>query len=397
MMLFIVGMFNQSIWNQYNWWPILILAFIGFSVFYVYKTHRLKINKINCGYIAWFLLLCAMILFVSYTCDYTERSLATFKNFWRVGLYVVLIVINCREEKNVRWILKSIWIAGIIMTIYLLMNFDSTAIIAVDVNYATSTRMGLGGVEHPNTTAYNLFLAYACGFYLLLNKRQYKWPIYLGELVIVLGCLLTGSRKVLITIVLLPVLNIILKSKNPLKLTAQIMAVCVIVWGAYELTQNNEVLYNLLGHRIEDITGIFSGEDRSASGRNQLISEGLTVAFNNPLGVGLNCLAYYTYDGAYAHNEYVEIIADLGWVAFLVYYCPILAQVIGLARKSITKELFLGDRDYTLYWFTLIIDILVLSIFQTSFAFFGYHLLLAMFLSRLYEFKNHCEEEPLLE
>ena len=393
LMIFIVGMFNQSIWNQYSWWPTLILVFMGFSILNLGVSHKFQLNKANCGYIVWLLLLCGVILIVSYTCAYTDRSLATYRNFWRVGLYVVLIIINCREERHVSWILKSIWVAGIVMTIYLLMNFDAAAIVSVDIDHATSTRMGLGGIEHPNTTAYNLFLTYACGFYLLIKKNNYKWVVCLGEVFIVIGCLLTGSRKVLITIVLLPILYIIVKSKNSLKLLGQVILVCVIVWGAYEFILNNEILYNLLGHRIEDIAGIFSGEDKSAAGRNLLIDEGLAIALNHPFGVGLNCMAYYTSDGAYAHNEYIEILADLGWIAFFIYYCPIFSKVIKLTKRAILTKNNYRDKDYILYWFTLLVNVLVLSLFQTSFAFFSYHLVLALFLSRLYEYEIFYEEE----
>ncbi len=379
--IFVVGMYNQIIWNEYFWWPLFIMAFMAIAIFRLFIRKSVVIDKDNLKYSFWFIALCGIIYVISSFCQYPEASFSSFRNFWRVGLYITLIILNCKNSIDCKWLIVANWVAGIVVTINLILNFDPTAIALVDTDYAISTRMGLGGIEHPNTTAYNVFISYAFGFYLFsISEGIRRKLIVFSEIFLVVGCLLTGSRKVLITIILIPLIYIIGKSKNPLKLALKVGIVVAVVYTLYLFTQNNEVLYNIIGNRIEDIGGIFGGDDASATGRMNLLTDGLKISLKHPFGVGLNCYKFFSSEGTYAHNEYIEILADMGFVGFILYYLPIIFSYVNLLKSTFNprNEIPLEKK---MFWLSLFTSVLILSFFQVTFAFFSYHTVLALYLT----------------
>lgn len=378
--LFVLYMFRQSLWNADPLLRLIVPFFFAVSIYRI-ATKKIILKK-ELKYTLWIGAICGITWLVSMFSLYKEQSFSALQNMFRTGIYVSLILINCKEKKELDKVMTYVWIAGITVVISLIQNFDPRAVALIDESYATSARLGFGGIEHPNTTAYNIYISFAIGVYLFIKYRKIrklKYLVLLGEIMLIVGCLLTGSRKVLITIILLPLAILVLKSKNPFKLAAQIIVGTVIVICIYNFTQDNPVLYNLVGHRISDISGIITGEDASAAGRSDLVAEGLRVGFEQFWGVGLNCFSYYSSDGAYAHNEFIEIFADIGAIGFMFYYVPIALEIIHLFRHCFSyKSIF------NMYWMSLIINILVLSLFQVTFAFFTYHFVLGLIFTRKY-------------
>lgn len=380
LLLFVLYMFRQTLWNSDPLLRSIVMLFIGISIFKIINDGLIQKRQLT--YTLWVGIVCFITMIVSYMSVYSLQSFSSLQNMFRAGIYVSLVLIHCKEKKDLDKLLLFVWIAGLSVVISLIQNFDPRAVALVDEAYATSTRLGLGGIEHPNTTAYNLFISFAVGVYLFIRYKsniKARYGILLGEIFLVAGCLLTGSRKVLITIILLPLIIFILKSKNPLKLASQIIIGAFIIVIIYNFTQSNAVLYNLIGHRISDISGIFEGEDASAAGRGNLIIEGLQVGFEYFWGVGLNCFSFYSSDGAYAHNEFVEIFVDLGVIGFFAYYTPIIVVI-----KKLIQYYKMEKCDISMFWFSLIVNILILSLFQVTFAFFTYHLILGLFFTKKY-------------
>lgn len=395
LLLFIVSIYHQSVLNNTIVWKCIVISFCLISISKIIISKKISID----GYFKWILSLSIIMTFIGLISDYQQESLTYTKQFIKVAMFSYIIVNNCKNKKDIDFLLISIWIAGLTVVFSLIMNFDTDMVTAVETNL-TSTRLGLGGIEHPNTTAYNIIISYVVGIYFIINnnrKQDQKLIFLIGQVLLIIGCILTGSRKVLITIVLLPLMIIIYKSKNPIKLFVSIAVMVILSSALYTFTQNNEALYNIIGHRIEDIGSILNGKDESAAGREQLIDEALQIGMNNPLGVGVNCFMFYSYDGAYAHNEYLEIFADLGLIGLLVYYVPILIILYKLLLR-ISKNKKLGSKDNTLYfyWAFLLVNILILEVFQITFNIFSYHIIISLFLSRKV-FRNSSERINLEE
>lgn len=378
LLLFVVSIFNQAVWNGTVLWKSIVVVFCIISIFKIIRSKRLYVG----GYYKWISYLIFVMTFIGLISNYQQESFIYTKQFIKVAIFSYLIISNCKNQKDVEFILISLWIAGLTISISLIMNFDMNAVRAVETNL-TSTRLGLGGIEHPNTTAYNIIISYILGVYFVINynvKKSKKIFFVIGQILLTIGCILTGSRKVLISIVLVPLMIIIYKSKNPIKLIIRLIMVILISLTIYTYTQRNEVLYNIVGHRIEDIQGILTGNDESATGREYLIEQALQIGISKPFGVGVNCFKFYSYDGAYAHNEYLEIFADLGLIGLLIYYIPIL-KIFGkfIIDSCLNKK---RDKKLNYYWGILIFNILILEIFQITFNIFSYHVIISLILSK---------------
>ena len=73
---------------------------------------------------------------------------------------------------------------------------------------------------------------------------------------------------------------------------------------------------------------MISGEtdgDGSAQTRIRMIEKAYEIFKEHPiLGMGLNTFAQSAGFGAYAHNNYMELLANLGLSGCLIYYIPLL-------------------------------------------------------------------------
>ena len=175
------------------------------------------------------------------------------------------------------------------------------------------------------------FLLYCC------KKRGWRNFWFTALLIaLVVFALLSGSRKVLISIGIYAVM-ILMYEYPPTDFTKMFVRPLIIVGVlgfALLCIMNIEGLYATLGVRIESALAFFSGDDTadgSAATRMQMIETAWNMFTQKPItGYGLNTFAEIAGFNAYAHNNYLELLANLGLVGVLVYYCPLL----GYLRKA---------------------------------------------------------------
>ena len=160
----------------------------------------------------------------------------------------------------------------------------------------------------------------------------------------VVFAVLTASRKVYIFIGIFFVIALIMKTKNPVKVFRNFIVLCILAIAGYYSLMRVDFLYELVGERFETMLDGFSGENTDASTgfRLQLIQWGLEWFKNRPiLGYGNNCYAYLlgsTYntwagsEGVYAHNNYIELMVDLGVFGLLIYYSFYICSVFHALR-----------------------------------------------------------------
>lgn len=192
--LFVLYMFRQSLWNAD---PLLRLIVPFFLAVSIYRTATKKIIlKKELKYTLWIGAICGITWLVSMFSLYKEQSFSALQNMFRTGIYVSLILINCKEKKELDKVITYVWIAGITVVISLIQNFDPSAVALMDESYATSARLGFGGIEHPNTTAYNIYISFAMGVYLFIKYREIrrlKYLVLLGEIMLIVGCSFIAS------------------------------------------------------------------------------------------------------------------------------------------------------------------------------------------------------------
>ena len=111
-----------------------------------------------------------------------------------------------------------------------------------------------------------------------------------------------------------------------LKYTAIVIAAVAAV---YYLIMNVPAFYAVIGERLEGLFGMLNGDFAHADGsskiRSQMIQMGMQKWFSSPLwGYGFDSFKYYNRSMIglfyYSHNNFVELLYDLGIIGFVIYY-----------------------------------------------------------------------------
>lgn len=191
----------------------------------------------------------------------------------------------------------------------------------------------------------DLGMRFATGLLLCLGVLTAKKCSKIAKIfhIALVGCFLlvvlfSGSRKS-IALVLLGILGYFIFSKpyhmagkQKIKRLIILVAVCLIIVFIVYLSFNNEMLYNVIGKRLESMLG-GSETDASINERNLFISFAITLFKAHPvLGYGGNNFKKYMYEinyshRTYSHNNFWEILSTLGIIGFLIYYWFIFALV----------------------------------------------------------------------
>ena len=204
-------------------------------------------------------------------------------------------------------------------------------------------------IWNSNSVGVGLCFAIFSGYILFVNQKSHfvvKIFYFFSAVIMMVAILLTGSRKSFL-IIMMPIFYFLYK-KQKKHFLLLIIAAPIMVFCFYELIMNVEIFYEAIGTRVEDMIAILSddttgGEDTS---RLTLINFGLNKFWDNPiLGVGINnfrVLSEQIYPGKnfYAHNNYVELLVDIGIVGIVIYYSAYYYLYLNLRKYNDTLSIW---------------------------------------------------------
>lgn len=166
--------------------------------------------------------------------------------------------------------------------------------------------------------------------------------------VLLIGALVSGTRKSLICPILFLVFALFIKYKNKFgKLCISFLIASIFVFLGYKVMLSNQVFYERIGVRIENmITSITTKESDEGSINERALLRDLSLDLfkKKPIiGYGLHAFRYYSINNGgpylYAHCNYTELLADLGIVGFSLYYFAYMYLVF-LAIKEYKNKKF---------------------------------------------------------
>lgn len=298
----------------------------------------------------------------------TKTLFLTTFSYIQVVILIIVIWSGCDDREDLLFCLKSMAFGGIVYVVHILATNNMHSLLY-------GGRLGV-----KNDVAICLTMV---SIIMLANKNSFKNKVlfYLILISFIFISMLQGSRKGII-IILLGILMIMMiesiQSQNVLVFLKKMLLFCGITVALYFLIMNTP-LYNSIGVRVENTLTFFGSDaavDNSTRDRDLLIQDGIRIWKNNPiLGCGqdnfryLNNVVY----GYYSHNNYIEILSNLGIIGICVYY-SYLALILKKAIFSFRrKQEFLSGVVLIIIVITLIIDYMMVSYSsESSYVFLGY-------------------------
>ncbi len=256
-----------------------------------------------------------------------------------IGMAVCMPII-IHDKEDVDKCIEILVLSGVVMIVRL--------ILLTPVDYFGIERIGESIGIHSNGVGHRMAMLVTMTLYLFGKRYREKQKITLyGIMCIILIiiftsiCLLTGSKGSIMKLIICMTMYILLMSKGP-KVLLRIIFIALAIYVLFWLIMNNDMLYDLLGKRLENLVAtVFIGErnDTSTLAREWFIEQAKELFRNYPiLGYGGNNFQTYLKSINYwhitsSHNGIYELLSTLGIVGFISYFLILLKLEFELINK----------------------------------------------------------------
>ena len=262
-----------------------------------------------------------------------------------ICMAALLYLINF-SEKRLELSIKALAISPAFLEIHIILNGGLLA--------------GFGNVREVGGLSLNTVglcggFGACCALYSWMrNKNKILWLAILG--VDVLVVILSASRKALFCFII-PIMITYIFDKNGsvVKKLIRIAILTIVIVSGYLLLLKVPFLYNSIGNRVESMFAAFAGNTSEADGstldRINLTAWGIKWFKEKPIiGHGIDnyrvVLHGFRSDypmSYYAHNNYVELLVDVGIVGLVAYYWNYIYMLISVIRyrRIVTNEEFI--------------------------------------------------------
>jgi len=320
--------------------------------------------KIKLSYYSIWYLLLILLSFLSliWATHQTAGSLyPMFVSF--VITFCVVDTLNTAERLEI--CLRMFVIAADAMGIMLLVTGQ--------VFSSTGERLGQSVTGNANSFSALLMVAavFSAWFFVFKGKKSDRvfHIVSLGGLLFLMA--IAGGRKTILAVVACYILFSFLKNaSSTLRMLATIVKIAAVVVAMWFAIMKIPVLYDAIGERFEQLFVVLTGGTSSVhsdSVRELMVKIAIEQWTYRPLlGYGLDTFKYYnrTVTGHfyYAHNNYAELLYDLGLVGFLLYYVFVAYLLVRLL-----KQLKSSNKMYAGLGIGLILEMLVFDIGGVSY------------------------------
>ena len=241
------------------------------------------------------------------------------------------------STEEINKLIKCMLIAFIVNAIYIFIAIDLNEILLA------GQRVGAENInENWNANSIGIFSALGSMLSLYFVQKQNNKIInivlFLSFIMFTFLCLLSGSRKGLLLFIMLNGLFLFLLTKNKLIISLVILLSVSIL---YYLLMNIDILYNIIGKRMQNMIEGFFGlgtSENSFNIRQDMIEKGFQFFSQKPiLGYGINNFRNLYDINTYAHNNFIELLVGIGLVGFTVYYIAYAYVLCKLFKTTFIK------------------------------------------------------------
>lgn len=304
-----------------------LYIFLGMSFVNVFLVRKkISWNGYLVSLVIYGILLGISIL---YTPASAEQRSDTYYDYVTMTIIVTFLMAYIDSYKKINMILSAVMVSGLTLSLYVYSMYGSYfwVMLKANADAQASNIQRLGG-DLTNTNTIGLYTAYAVSigiYYLVVKKTKllYRLPI----MAIIAGCFIvamaTGSKKVVLSLVIcmgaMYFFNAI-GDKGVIKKLKYFAIFLIGLIGLYIIIMNFDIFSGIKVRLLSQLefreTGMGSVSDLD---RSRLITEGMSHWLDSPLwGNGLCSSVYYM--GAYAHNNFVEILTNTGLLGFAAFY-----------------------------------------------------------------------------
>lgn len=345
--------------NVENKKSVLVLAIIMYSAFYIggHIPYGQLLAYLSVLVLVGYAVLCTrgiirirfsfFVVYMGLFCVYcfasvlwADNAIYALNKGYDLLLVTVLtlVVYNIYQETgSIDPLLKIIMWLGFVMSMYAILYYGwSTVMLSI-----------IGGIRISNDAINSNTLGMMSAFAILINiyyilDRKIKWWTFFSvpSLIVLLA---SESRKAIFIIVAGVFVLFVLKNideMDPINSILRVVGVVILLLVVvYFLSQSN--YFDSVNKRIQSAISAFSGTggDYSTLARIGLIQVGMDLFRKNPiLGVGADNAKIYGgiafgKENYYLHNNFVELLANGGIVAFVLYYSIYLFVGIRLLKN----------------------------------------------------------------
>ena len=295
---------------------IAFIVFTGLTTLVILQKQRIHFGKnVMLVYLAF-----AWMFATFFWAQNQTIAWIKIQTMWKLFLMFFLTYnLFCEEKNSHEYFIKCLYIAGIALVGYSIHTYGLGKVI----DMMTGNRNVRLGRDINQENVFGMMNATTCmvAFYYLFYKRRFKL-FHIAVLVLAfLFAMSSGSRKALL-VICIGVIFLTYKKygiRQVYKVVAIVLVLSVVFVSVIQLP-----IFETINYRMEQLGKNLSGEDggdSSSATRASMIVDGWKLYKDRILtGYGVNNYRVVSRYGTYAHNNFIEILVDTGFIGFVLYY-----------------------------------------------------------------------------
>lgn len=295
-----------------------ILAYGVTGMIILYNHGR--VDKSLFYYMVWLILFCAWGVASSIWADVNNTTLdSCLLSVVQVGLISFCIICYCRDMDKFEKAIKALVFSGYVLCLRFFLTVPREY-------WGNRMRFSNDSVFGKNSIAMTLAFAALALIWLTVTTNVAKGKIiaFLSSFLFMFVAVITGTKKSIIIFAIGIIIFMLCRAHDISKKIKAIIITIMLLLGGYLALMSIPILYNSVGYRFELMLGGLTGAttDNSTAMRMNFSAYAIEQFNSHPvLGLGLDGFRYVNiFEHTYAHNNYLEILADLGIVGFFLYY-----------------------------------------------------------------------------